>query len=188
MLDAGRAYHDGKPPEIITVGDKAVPNFRKDEPPMTLLGREQKAWFKSTLARVHGDLEDLGQRPTARSTGAPIRRTFPPGSRRRPLAGRGLRLLRRRRHERQLPRARRSSTTSSATRRSAGSSPCRATATASGPAMRRRRFRPRISSRSGSHSSPAPSRPRVWPKRSSTASRSHPLRPLFAVEREDAQV
>ena len=50
VLDGGRAYNDGKPPEAIMVGDKAVPNFRKDEAPMTLLGRQQKAWFKSKLA------------------------------------------------------------------------------------------------------------------------------------------
>jgi alkaline phosphatase D len=31
------------------VGDKAVPNFRKDEPPFTVLGREQKAWLKERL-------------------------------------------------------------------------------------------------------------------------------------------
>ena len=50
MLDAGRAYNGGKPPETIAFGGKAVPNFRKDEPPITMLGREQKAWFKRTLA------------------------------------------------------------------------------------------------------------------------------------------
>jgi alkaline phosphatase D len=50
VLDGGRAFNGGKPPEVIMVGDKAVPNFRKDEPPMTLLGRQQKAWFKSKLA------------------------------------------------------------------------------------------------------------------------------------------
>jgi alkaline phosphatase D len=50
-LDAGRAHHDNRPPETIAFGSKAVPNFRKREPPMTILGREQKAWFKWTLAR-----------------------------------------------------------------------------------------------------------------------------------------
>ena len=50
ILDGGRAFNGGKPPEVIMVGDKAVPNFRKDEAPMTLLGRQQKAWFKSKLA------------------------------------------------------------------------------------------------------------------------------------------
>ena len=41
ILDAGRDYAGGKPPATIAVGDKAVPNFRKDEPPFTVLGREQ---------------------------------------------------------------------------------------------------------------------------------------------------
>jgi alkaline phosphatase D len=49
VLDAGRAHHDNQPPETITFG-KTIPNFRKQEPPMTILGREQKAWFKKTLA------------------------------------------------------------------------------------------------------------------------------------------
>ena len=38
VLDAGRAFNGGNPPEVITAGDKAVPNFRKDEASMTLLG------------------------------------------------------------------------------------------------------------------------------------------------------
>ncbi len=49
ILDAGRDYAGGKPPAAIMVGDKAVPNFRKDEPPFTVLGREQKAWLKERL-------------------------------------------------------------------------------------------------------------------------------------------
>jgi alkaline phosphatase D len=48
-LDAGRALPGGAP-DTIAFGDKVVPNFRKDEPPFTLLGREQKAWFKQRLA------------------------------------------------------------------------------------------------------------------------------------------
>jgi alkaline phosphatase D len=50
VLDGGRAYNNGMPPETISVGGKAWPNFRKDRPPVTILGREQKAWFKRTLA------------------------------------------------------------------------------------------------------------------------------------------
>ena len=50
VLDGGRAYAGGNPPETIKLGGKNVPNFRKDEPPVTLLGREQKIWFKRTLA------------------------------------------------------------------------------------------------------------------------------------------
>ncbi|MGH8315740.1 MAG: alkaline phosphatase D family protein, partial [Steroidobacterales bacterium] len=50
VLDGGNAYAGGKPPETIAFGGKTFPNFRKDEPPITILGREQKAWFKRTLA------------------------------------------------------------------------------------------------------------------------------------------
>jgi len=48
-LDAGRALPGGAP-DTIAFGGKAVPNFRKGQPPFTLLGREQKAWFKRQLA------------------------------------------------------------------------------------------------------------------------------------------
>ncbi|MEA3010013.1 MAG: alkaline phosphatase [Sphingomonadales bacterium] len=50
VLDAGRAYDGGRPPATIPLGGAAIPNFRKDDPPVTILGREQKAWFKRTLA------------------------------------------------------------------------------------------------------------------------------------------
>lgn len=50
VLDAGRAYDGGKPPAEIVFGDRTVGNFRRDEPPITLLGSVQKAWFKRTIA------------------------------------------------------------------------------------------------------------------------------------------
>ncbi len=50
ILDGGSAYNGGNPPDTIAVGDLTAPNFRKNEPPVTLLGRVQKAWFKRTLA------------------------------------------------------------------------------------------------------------------------------------------
>ncbi|HEV7499266.1 MAG TPA: alkaline phosphatase D family protein, partial [Vicinamibacteria bacterium] len=51
VLDAGRAYDGGKPPATIVSASAgaAVPNFRKDEPPQTILGAEQKAWFLRRL-------------------------------------------------------------------------------------------------------------------------------------------
>jgi alkaline phosphatase D len=54
ILDGGRAYNGGRPPSGIRLGDLEVPNFRKDEPPQTILGAEQKAWFLGRLqaARV----------------------------------------------------------------------------------------------------------------------------------------
>ncbi|GAO38422.1 hypothetical protein SCH01S_15_00470 [Sphingomonas changbaiensis NBRC 104936] len=48
-LDGGRDYNGGRPPGAITVGDKTVPNFRKDEPRVTVLGSEQKKWLKERL-------------------------------------------------------------------------------------------------------------------------------------------
>ena len=51
IIDAGRSYNQGRPPETLTFGDVRIPNFRKDEAPFTILGRVQKAWFKQTLTR-----------------------------------------------------------------------------------------------------------------------------------------
>jgi alkaline phosphatase D len=49
MLDSGRAYDGGNPPDVITLGEKTLPNMRKASPPQTLLGAEQKAWFLARL-------------------------------------------------------------------------------------------------------------------------------------------
>ena len=49
ILDAGRAYAGGHAPPTIRFGDAEVPNFRKDDPPQTILGAEQKAWFLDRL-------------------------------------------------------------------------------------------------------------------------------------------
>jgi alkaline phosphatase D len=49
ILDAGRTYAGGKPPETIRYGEVQVPNFRKNEAPHTLLGAKQKAWFLDKL-------------------------------------------------------------------------------------------------------------------------------------------
>ena len=49
ILDAGRAYNSGKPPATIRWGAADVPNFRKDQPPQTILGAEQKKWFLKRL-------------------------------------------------------------------------------------------------------------------------------------------
>jgi hypothetical protein len=51
IVDAGKDYAGGKPPAIIALGDKSIPNFRKDEPAHTVLGREQKAWLKEQLTK-----------------------------------------------------------------------------------------------------------------------------------------
>jgi alkaline phosphatase D len=50
ILDAGKSYAGGHPPENLRVGDKSVPNFSRNDPTVTILGSEQKAWLKATLA------------------------------------------------------------------------------------------------------------------------------------------
>jgi alkaline phosphatase D len=49
ILDAGRAYNSGQPLATIPYGGQPVPNFRKDAPPQTILGEEQKIWFLERL-------------------------------------------------------------------------------------------------------------------------------------------
>lgn len=51
ILDAGRSYDGGHPPETIRIGDQSIPNWRKDQPPQTILGAQQKAWFLNCLDR-----------------------------------------------------------------------------------------------------------------------------------------
>lgn len=51
VLDAGRAHNGGHPPATIKYGDTVIANFRKDQPPTTLLGAEQKAWFLDRLQK-----------------------------------------------------------------------------------------------------------------------------------------
>ena len=49
ILDAGRIYNGRKPPDTIRFGDNEIPNFRKNEPPQTILGASQKEWFLNRL-------------------------------------------------------------------------------------------------------------------------------------------
>ena len=49
ILDAGRTYNGGRPPDSIKFGGIEVPNFQKDRPAQTILGAEQKAWFLDRL-------------------------------------------------------------------------------------------------------------------------------------------
>jgi alkaline phosphatase D len=49
VLDAGRAYAGGQPPDVIRFGTKEIPNFRKDSPVQTIFGAEQKKWFFEQL-------------------------------------------------------------------------------------------------------------------------------------------
>lgn len=49
ILDAGRTYNRGQPPEKIRFGATEIENFSKDRPAQTILGAEQKAWFLDRL-------------------------------------------------------------------------------------------------------------------------------------------
>jgi len=49
ILDGGRAFGDGNPPAEITFNDARAANPQRNAPPQTILGAEQKAWFKEQL-------------------------------------------------------------------------------------------------------------------------------------------
>lgn len=49
IIDGGRDYNGGKPPDTIRFGDKQVANLRKADPAQTILGAEQKVWFLEQL-------------------------------------------------------------------------------------------------------------------------------------------
>ncbi len=49
ILDAARAWNDGNPPAAIAYGGRQIANFRRDEPPQTVLGAVQKSWFLKRL-------------------------------------------------------------------------------------------------------------------------------------------
>jgi alkaline phosphatase D len=48
-LDAGRLANDGHPPETLQFGERRIANFRRQEPPQTILGQRQKQWFLEQL-------------------------------------------------------------------------------------------------------------------------------------------
>jgi alkaline phosphatase D len=48
VLDAGNAWKPSAP-DVLKNGDREVANFRRHEPPQTILGVEQKRWFLSQL-------------------------------------------------------------------------------------------------------------------------------------------
>ena len=49
ILDRGNAYNDGNPPARLPFGDGTMPNPAVEREPGTMMGPEQKAWFKQTL-------------------------------------------------------------------------------------------------------------------------------------------
>ncbi len=51
VLDAGREANDGNPPDEVDVLGETVANPRRASPPGTMMGPDQKAWWKATMAR-----------------------------------------------------------------------------------------------------------------------------------------
>ena len=51
IVEGGRAYGGGKPPDKIRFGDAEIDNFRKDATPWTLLGEKQRHWFIERLTQ-----------------------------------------------------------------------------------------------------------------------------------------
>jgi alkaline phosphatase D len=49
ILDAGRTFSGGHPPDTIEFAGAALPNPRKSAPAQSMLGAEQKAWFLERL-------------------------------------------------------------------------------------------------------------------------------------------
>ena len=50
-LDAGSSYDGGKPPAELKFREAKIPNPSKEKQPRTILGAEQKAWFKDRLRK-----------------------------------------------------------------------------------------------------------------------------------------
>lgn len=49
IFDGGRDYNNGAPPELLPFGDGKLPNTARDRAPGTMLGQQQKDWFKQSL-------------------------------------------------------------------------------------------------------------------------------------------
>ena len=49
-LAEGRDANGGNPPETVVINGETVPNPRRDDPAVSLLGNRQKQWFKNALA------------------------------------------------------------------------------------------------------------------------------------------
>jgi len=49
VLDGGRGFNGGHPPPEVRFNDAHIPNPQRNAPPQTILGEEQKAWFKDKL-------------------------------------------------------------------------------------------------------------------------------------------
>ncbi len=50
IYDGGSSYNNGSPPETLPFGDGQIKNTARNRPPGTMLGDEQKHWFKQGLS------------------------------------------------------------------------------------------------------------------------------------------
>src|SRR5436190_15750558 len=72
VLDGGRAFNGGNPPAEVSFNGAHVPNSQRNAPPQTILGAEQKAWFKDHLRNSTATWKIWGN-----SQGAPDSRADP---------------------------------------------------------------------------------------------------------------
>jgi alkaline phosphatase D len=86
IIDGGRAFNGGNPPAELGFGEVRVANPQKNEPPQTILGAEQKAWFKERLRRstatwkIWGNSEGaLDMRADPQNLPAGLTRPWPSG-------------------------------------------------------------------------------------------------------------
>jgi alkaline phosphatase D len=72
ILDGGRTFNGGQAPAEVAFNDVRVANPQRNAPPQTILGAEQKAWFKDQLRRSTATWKIWGN-----SQGAPDMRSDP---------------------------------------------------------------------------------------------------------------
>jgi alkaline phosphatase D len=79
ILDAGRTYNGGHPPEAIRFGGAEVTNFCKERPAQTILGAEQKAWFLDRLSNSKATWKIWGNTTATLDMRADLQ-NLPPGT------------------------------------------------------------------------------------------------------------
>ena len=78
ILDGGRTFNGGNPPAEVTFNDARTANPQRNAPPQTILGAEQKAWFKERVAAAQkrpGRFAAAGQFGRRTRPRAPTRKT-----------------------------------------------------------------------------------------------------------------
>ncbi|MGA7564852.1 MAG: alkaline phosphatase D family protein [Terriglobales bacterium] len=83
ILDAGRTYNGGHPPDSIRSGNVEIANFSKDQPAQTILGAEQKTWFLDRLRDSKATWKIWGNTTATLDMRADLQ-NLPPGIGKRP--------------------------------------------------------------------------------------------------------